>query len=233
MHMASWSLAFNVIAAGVLSTAAAQVSSLIPSHQANYLLENLEHAQYLRNASCPEVLDSIFVVNGLPKLGDSASVPPGFRRNHLDRSEKSIAFPIVSDGLQSVKTPYRSVVIETRKGVKPLAWNLTLKRGFGEGSKQTFQATTIFNFQVHSTPTGDQVCELDHIDFSIPSIASERLTLDANQCLSFVSLPVRKSSAPVAAHSKEQAIEFVRQDCSFGISFFKELKTRLVVDKNR
>jgi hypothetical protein len=230
----AWSLSCLLVlsSAGSLVAlrASATESTRLTSTELN-LLKALDKRDFLLEATCRDVSNTILQQSHLPLIGEKTAKLTHGKRGNFDRSHDSSELPTFKD---TIKTDYNAhpmeILVDGAGAQDEKSWELSLKRT-AEDKSNPFTLRTRFLFGVTHGPNGS-ICGLKNIEFTSEDKRSpaERITNDGLSCL-------RKFSAriiPITRDQRKRALQgFMNKDCAVGLAFFDDVKMQLSNKKLR
>jgi hypothetical protein len=202
------------------------------------VLRILEKKGFVKNATCSQFSSLVLLKNGLPAIGQIE--PVRGMRDNMDRRLEGREPPVFEDGNTWSHSPYYSVKVSARTATtNPSQWTLTLTRLFDNPYVPKHQASrisvsTAFSFS-QSFVDNRSSCELERI--VVQSSWREPLgtrsytkSMEADDCISIFDETTRRNFENSVTDKINQ---FMKEDCSLGLRYYKSVKDLLARDALR
>ena len=230
VRLCSFVLIFAGAQLFVAPAASATESLRLTSTEFN-LLKALDKKDFLLEATCRDVSNTILQQSHLPLIGEKTAKLTRGKRGNFDRSQDGSELPTFKD---TIKTDYNAhpmeILVDGAGAQDQKSWELSLKRT-ADNKSNPFTLKTRFLFGVTRGPHGS-ICGLKNIEFISEDKRSppERITNDGLSCLRKFSTRV----IPITRDQRRRALQgFMNKDCAVGLAFFDDVKTQLSNKKLR
>jgi hypothetical protein len=205
------------------------------------VLRILNRQGFVKNATCTQFSSLILTRNGLPAVGKNAPVKGS--RGNMDRRYEGTEPPIFSDETTWSEKPYYDVTLSSEKlQSHRTGWVLNLVRTFDlpgatPASTKRANRTAVKTSFIFDTEGVDNraSCELQNIQVQAEWSTqghpqSLKKTLSAADCISLFDVTTAKEPDDSTAL---KIYQFMKDDCSTGLRYYKSVKEAISRDSLR